>query len=298
MENKSVDSFFDEKFKEIKAKEIEDAKKRKNEKQNKKQKKKKRRVVRVLALLLIPIIGIGSYIAHKLTNKKSTPEDVVVPPAIITLDDLGMEEEIVETTENKELGETTGDIDKDKLVEKDGTIYKDKEAADKSDDIGKVVIDTKDDTLVVKPNGEVFEKEEEHIIIKEDGTKEELTEEELKDKYVYDENLDELVAKEDVNKFVKVDADYYDKFTGELVYSKGQEVLKETLEKIKKDENLTTTKPTRVNSTTTTTTAVATTTTQSGKYIDSTGNVWASFQDYEKGIENISGIYVDELGVY
>ena len=57
-------------------------------------------------------------------------------------------------------GNTTGNIDKDKLVEKDGNIYVNQDSANNSNNVGNTSIDTNNDTLVVKPDGTVEEKAE------------------------------------------------------------------------------------------------------------------------------------------
>ena len=97
----------------------------------------------------------------------------------IDINDLGVayEDPTLETGK-PEYGETTGNVNKDDIVEKDGINWKDKEAADNSDDVGKTEIDDKDGTLEVKPDGDVFEKEQDYEIkdadgnIKEEGSNE------------------------------------------------------------------------------------------------------------------------------
>lgn len=238
MENK-VNDFYETKFEEIQNEKLQNNTKKTTKKTNKRG--LKALIIASLALLLAGVTALTCFLVSR-KKKYTTNATTSMTSSIVTVDDLGMEEEFT-SSESKQYGKTTGDVDVNEIVEKDGTIWKNQEAADKSDEVGKVEIDTKNDTLVVKPNGEVHEKEEEYVIKKEDGKKETLTKKEFDDKYVYDKELDTTVVKEDANKFVELDSNYYNKTTGDLVYKKGERVLKATYEKIKKDSKLTTKKP-------------------------------------------------------
>lgn len=228
----------------------EDALKQEEIEQNKKITKQKGLIIGILILLLSGIIGITSSIFPRkkkdidktIKNSIETVDDIEIDD--ISLADLGLEEEIVDTND-KIYGKTTGNVDKKEIVEKNGVIWKNKEAADKSNQVGKVQVDDKNGTLDVKPNGEVFEKEQGYEVKDQNGTVVDSGSNSTgtPDGFKKDENTGTLVKDEDYNKFTVVDADYYDK-NGTLVYSKGEKVLKETLEKIKKDPNLTTVKPT------------------------------------------------------
>lgn len=239
---------------------LEEKQNKKLEEVNNKPEKKKNKkgiIIGIIAIILAAATGITAFILSKRNNKNNKPDPTQITTSAITLpeettlpieetmglDGLGQEYEQPTLEEEKELEKVTGDVDKDKIVVDDeGNVWVDQEAADNKDKVGQEVVDTKDDTLVVKPNGDVFVKEEENEIQKEDGTTDVMDEEEFEDEYVYDENLDSEVKKEDVNKFVEVDANYYN-LNGELVYAKGERVTKETFEKIKNDPGLTTTKP-------------------------------------------------------
>lgn len=276
MENKDIDNFLNKKLEETQNKQRQQAATKKNKKSKKK--------IAIVAIILAFLTAITSFVVSKLTRKEDKddgyekPIDTIVDTDTsfveedlddvsaliteekVTLDSLGMELEISEPEEEnkKEYGETTGEVNKEEIVnDEDGINWVDEEAESKSDEVGKTEIDDKEGTLEVESDGDVVEKDEYYEITKEDGstitgviekneTEDSKTndnnESEIPDGYEYDENLDKVVAEEDANKFVYVDADYYD-MNGELIFSKGEIVLKETFEKIKKDSNLITTKP-------------------------------------------------------
>lgn len=194
-------------------------------KKARKAKKRKKILVRVIALLLAGVTAVSCFFA--LRKKKTAPTDI--PSSItVSVDDIGVKE-----TEGV-YGETTGNINKEDLVEKNGVIWKDQAAADKANQVGKVVTDTKNDTLVVKPNGEVHEKEIGYEVKDNQGNvvASGSNETGVPEGYVYDNNVGSYVSQEDVNKFVTVDADYYD-CNGNLIFVKGETVLRETFNKIK-----------------------------------------------------------------
>ena len=217
-------------------------------------------VITAGAILATGIIHIIKRNKKNTNNNKPTYSTIDTTPTIIpenqiSIDGLGLKyESPTLPTKKPQYGNTTGDIKKEDLVEKNNTIWKDKEAANNSSNVGKTEIDDKNGTLEVKPNGDVFVKDEGYEIEKEDGTVIEgtITEEDkqngevgsngniLPPGYVHDENLDKDVVEEDANKFVYCDADYYDA-TGALIYSKGELISKEDLELAK--QSLTTTKP-------------------------------------------------------
>lgn len=282
--------------------------------QKKKNNKIKGIYIAAVALLLAGLTAIGGCVGLK--KKKDSNKNVPTEPTstvatydeteptttmeeTISLDELGTKyEQPVIEEETPEYGEVTGDVDKEEIVEKDDNLWKDQEAADKSEEVGREEIDDKDGTLEVTPNGDVYEKEDGYEIKKEDGTvitgTQGENDSELPDGYVHDDNLDKDVAEEDANKFVYVDADYYD-MNGELVFAKGDIVLKETLERIKNDPNFTTTKP-KIEETVPETQPTEPAE-DKGVYVDEVGNTWASYQDYESALTDTYGIYADENGV-
>ena len=122
MENKQINSandFFDSKFREMQDKKISDAKLAQAKKEEKEEKNRKNLIrwgIAGLSVLLAGLIALTSFVLSR-KNKKSKPEDLVIPPAIVSVEDLGMEEEFPKKEENKQFGNTTGEIDKDKLVD-------------------------------------------------------------------------------------------------------------------------------------------------------------------------------------
>ena len=228
---------------------------------NLKKSKKKRKglVTAIIALILAVSATITAIFWSKKKENNKVPTEpttsVFLPDEEVSLEDLGIKVENPTLEDVKtQFGEVTGEVDKEQIVEKNETLWKDEEAANNSSNVGKVEIDDNNGTLEVKPNGDVFTKDEGYEIEKEDGTVVEgtITEEDkqngaigstetvLPDGYVHDENLGKDVVEEDVNKFVYCDSDYYDS-TGELIYSKGELISKEDLEMAK--QLLTTTKP-------------------------------------------------------
>lgn len=221
-----------------------------------------------ISLLVAAVTAVTSFVATK--KNKNIP--VATATAIVeeqdtninelsghSLDDLGAE--LAEETTKSEYANVTGDVVIENVVENNGTLYVDEEAANNAENIGQEIIDDQNGTLEVTPNGDVYVEDEGYEILDQSGNIIDSGDnnEDIKDDYVYDENLDLTVKEEDVNKFVYVDTNYYDMY-GNLIYSKGEVVLKETLEKIKNDPTLTTVK--NVNSITTTEQVIETTTEQ------------------------------------
>lgn len=216
--------------------------------------KRKRILTRVIAVILAGTLITG--IIHIFKRFKNNPKDngptqstidptyTINPEDEIDINDLGVvyDDPTLET-EKLEYGNTTGDINKEDLVEKDDTIWKDEEAADNSSNVGKEEVDDKGGNLEVKPNGDVHEKEDGYEVVDGEGNvKEEGSNENgIPEGYAWDDVLGKYVKEEDVGKYVYVDATYYDE-NGNVVFEKGDIVTKETLEMIKK--TFTTTKPT------------------------------------------------------
>ena len=222
--SKELEKLLEEKVEEVQEKQNEE-KNVNTRKKARKTKKRKKILVRVIALILAGVTAVSCFFALK--KKKDDTKDI--PNSItVSVDDIGVEE--IEGV----YGETTGNINKEDLVEKNGVIWKDQAAADKSNQVGKVVTDTKNDTLVVKPNGEVHEKEIGYEVKDNVGNvvASGSNETGVPEGYVYDNNVGSYVAQEDANKFVTVDADYYD-YNGDIIFIKGETVLKETFNKIK-----------------------------------------------------------------
>ena len=229
--SQEFEKLLDEKVEEVQQKQKENTVKN-TRKKTRKSKKRKKTLVRIIALLLAGATAVSCFFAFR--KKKTETKDI--PNSIaVSVDDIGVKEP------DSIYGETTGNINKEDLVEKNGVIWKDQAAADKSNQVGKVVTDTKNNTLVVKSNGEVHEKEIGYEVKDNQGNvvASGSNETGIPEGYAYDNNLESYVEKEDVNKFVTVDADYYD-YNGELIFVKGETVSRETFNKI---QNQLTTNP-------------------------------------------------------
>lgn len=218
----------------------------------------------ILALLLALVITIVGYFIHK-TNKKQNNNSYEKPKDSVSEtssndNELSLEDKVSfdkighmvdffnpEKNDKKEFGEIIeGAFVVDQIViDDEDTNWIDEEAFENKDKVGNEEFNNQDNTLEKDEDGDIVEKEENFEIKDKNGNEVSTGSNESgkPDDYVYDEELDKEVTKEDVNKFVYVDANYYDKNTGELLYQKGETILKETFEKIKNDSNLTITKP-------------------------------------------------------
>lgn len=241
MENK-VDNFLDKKLEEIQNKKYAENQVKieaQKEKQEKNKKKRKGIIRATLSLALAGLIAVGCYFGFRKKNNNSN-----LKPSITTVDDLGVDEKI-DDNNSKLFGETTGNIDKDKLVEKDGTIYKDKDAADKSNKVGDKKPDLQGGKLKIDNDGDVVEKKPGYELKDEDGDVIDKgeTDDGIPKGYAYDPVVGKIVKEDQVGKFVYADNNYYSKIDGRQLCKKGDVVLKSTLEKWKKDPNVTTVKP-------------------------------------------------------
>ena len=222
---------------------------------NNKKKNKKGLIKSLVALCLAGVTLVGSYFLIKSGKRTNTPNDkdaLAIEETLeetmestIDLDKLGKEEKDLE--DNKEFSNPTNGIDPNKIVkDEDGTLWVDQDALNNKGNIGKTEIDTKGGTLKVDPSTDKVVTGDQGFEIKDpngntvsSGTNPTGT----PDGYVQDSGTGTTVKEDDKDKFAVVDADYYEVKTGKLVYKKGEKVLKTTLEAIKNDPNLTTTKP-------------------------------------------------------
>lgn len=245
MSNK-VDNFLDKKLEEIQNKRFEENQakiKAKNAKKEKNKKKRKGIIKSALALVLAGLIAVGCHFGFKKKNNNNNAN--LNKPSIVTVDDLGVEEEFTSSDESKSYGDTTGNIDKDKLVGKDNVVYKDKEAADKSDKVGDKKTDLQGGKLEIDKDGNVVEKNPGYEIKDDKGntTEKGETDNGIPKGYVFDPVLNKIVKENELGKFVYADSDYYSKIDGTQICKKGDVVLKTSLENWKKDSNITTIKP-------------------------------------------------------
>lgn len=189
-------------------------------KKTKTKKSKKGLVAAILALIMAGIVAVSCFIGFrkKNNNKENSNPTTTTTTTTVSVDDLGMEEDLPKVENNdKVFGDTTGDIKKEDLVvDKDGTIWKDKAASDKKGDVGKVEIDDKKGQLEIKDDGKVTEKTTGYEVKDETG---------------------KTVAKgdneEDLLKgYIELDKNYYFK-DGTIAYKKGALVNKEQFDKVK-----------------------------------------------------------------
>ncbi len=232
-----VEKYLEEKLAEEQNKKLELSK----EKETKQKKSRKGLIVAIVALILAAAAAITCAIGLK---KKKNNTDEVVPETSITVgvDDLGKEEEIIEEVVNNQYGEVTGDLKKEELVEKDEVIWKDQEAADKSEEVGKVETDLQDGSLEVDNEKDVVETTPSYEVKDEAGkvVEEGKNETGIPEGYAFDEVLNKIVPVEEVGKYVCIDTDYYTS-DGLALFQKGDIVLKETFTRMQ--EQLTTVKP-------------------------------------------------------
>jgi len=208
----------------------------KNENKANKQKKNKKSLILVIvaavaAGVIVLTSGIIAFVRH--FSKKQNPTGNSNTSSISMLADIGDELEFPEEPKPK-YGETTGKVDVNKIVEKNGKIYVDQESANKSDKVGTSSVDTKGDTLKVESDGTVKEKTDGYEIkdketgsviqsgnVSSDGSIDGFEKnEELGGTYEEKDNTDDLV---------RADSNYYNE-EGTCVIRKGDLLSKETLE--------------------------------------------------------------------
>ena len=239
MENKNfnVDEFFTQKLEQGKEEDLPVNNKQKNN--------KKGIIIAAIAGVMAAVTVLTAALwpkKNKGTNNEPT-KPAIIQEDPVKVGDLGLTyEDTTNNENNSQYGNTTGDINKDELVEKDGTIWKDKEAADNSDKVGKTEIDDQDGKYEVKPDGTVQDKDTGYEVKDDEGNvkQEGSNEDGIPAGYAWDEVLGKLVPESEVGKYVYADADYYNN-QGSLIIAKGDIVLRERLEEIKKTH--TTTKP-------------------------------------------------------
>lgn len=170
--------------------------------------------MRLTSIALLTTIGLTaiftSSCSKKNKNELSSNNPTSISLSTFSLDDLGTE--LSPITENKLYGKTTGNVDKNKIVkDKNGTIWANKEALEKSSNIGKTIIDDKNGTLEQKEDGKVYQKEE-YSVSHEDGTISNGTIDDntkytpdgvpIPDGYAWDPNRKEIVKEDEVGKYI------------------------------------------------------------------------------------------------
>lgn len=237
-------------------------------------------------------MGVGKKKYQQVASEDLANDNEIVSELdTLSMDDLGIE--LAFTDENKEYGETTGNVDINTIVEdSNGTVWANPEAASKADTVGKVVTDTKNDTLKVTNDGKVVEKQEGYEIKDSNGNTVSSGEGSVPPGYSWDSKRNEYVPTSEVGKYVYSDTNFYSQ-DGTLIISKGDLVAVETYNRAKKE--LLTTKPANNNQSNNNQSNNTQKPTQKpdGTYKDSLGNVWASKSDYDKGLEDSTGVYME-----
>lgn len=191
-------------------------------------KKNKRLLITMIVAGILATTASISGVVNFLTNRKKNQNVNLDKPktSISTFDlsDLGNELNIIEETKPIYIV-LDENINVDELVEKNDKVYIDQESADKSDTVGNVVIDTKEDTLIVKPDGTVTEKEEGYKIKDETGEVIESGEGKLPEGYVETEEEGKYLPEG----YVYSDATYYNE-EGIAILIEGSAVSKADLE--------------------------------------------------------------------
>ena len=229
--------------------------------------KSKKFVISAVALTAAGVIVVTSGIAgivRLFKNKKNNEVPKTPDNSIVQIDDMGTELEFPKEDNTSKFGNTTGNINVDEIVEKNGKLYVNKDSADKSDKKGTSSFDNKNNTLI-EEDGKIKEKTEGIEIIDKNGNvivKDDLDKNGIPDGYAWDSVLKKYVLEEEVGKYVYADATYYFE-DGSIALNKGEVVAKETLEKAKK--YLTTTKKTSSSSNTNTSSTTTSSTDTSSK---------------------------------
>lgn len=189
-----------------KAKPAKKMKKAKIKKEKKQWSKKvKAIIISSVAVLSAAVIGTTAFLANHFGNKKKK-YDTNSKNETYSISDLGLEEEITSSEDSIYIDATNG-IDTKQIVSKNGKLYVNSKAAEKSSEVGKSVIDTKGGTLEVKSNGKVYEKNNsEYQVVDKNGN---VTSSGTKDStgapngYVYDSVIGGYVKPEEAGKYVR-----------------------------------------------------------------------------------------------
>lgn len=142
---------------------------KKNESGRKCNKISKSGIIKAAVAIFLSVVTLGSSCAKKNNNndKDSNKEDIVysqdsnqeVDKNNVTIDGLGLELEIPSKENlNLEYGNASGNIDKNEIVENNGSIWVNQAASLNSSEVGKEILDTKDGSLETGSNGNVYDK--------------------------------------------------------------------------------------------------------------------------------------------
>ena len=246
-------------------------------------------IATAMFLALSPLMYYFGKKKNNDNNKNVTKTESTTDISTLDLTDLGDELAFKDEKEQKkdQYGNTTGKADLDKIVEKNGKIYVDQNSANRTNEVGKTTTDTKDNTLVVKPDGTVVEKNEGYEIKDESGN-------------VIDSgnNVEDMV-----NNFITLDRDYYDK-DGSIAFRKGEQVDKDEFNNLK--HLLITDLNDAIDVEEETVTKSEQTTTPSpnpdssninGTYKDTYGNIWINYEAYVNGMLDMDNVYTEADGI-
>lgn len=209
--NETLDDYLNREFAKegLVSKKAKPAKKMKKAKIKKEKKQWSKKVKALLissvAVLSAAVIGTTAFLANHFGNKKKK-YDTNSKNETYSISDLGLEEEITSSEDSIYIDATNG-IDAKQIVSKNGKLYVNSKAAEKSSEVGKSVIDTKGGTLEVKSNGKVYEKNNsEYQVVDKNGN---VTSSGTKDStgapngYVYDSVIGGYVKPEEAGKYVR-----------------------------------------------------------------------------------------------
>lgn len=209
--NETLDDYLNREFAKegLVSKKAKPAKKMKKAKIKKEKKQWSKKVKALLissvAVLGAAVIGTTAFLANHFGNKKKK-YDTNSKNETYSISDLGLEEEITSSEDSIYIDATNG-IDTKQIVSKNGKLYVNSKAAEKSSEVGKSVIDTKGGTLEVKSNGKVYEKNNsEYQVVDKNGN---VTSSGTKDStgapngYVYDSVIGGYVKPEEAGKYVR-----------------------------------------------------------------------------------------------
>ena len=249
-------------------------------------------IVAAMMLAFTSMIPLGLLNKKKNNNNKNIPgTESTTNISTLDLNDLGNELDFKNEDEQKkdQYANPTGNADINKIVEKNGKVYVDQDSANKSGEVGKTTTDTKNDTLVEKPDGTVVEKNEGYEIKDENGN-------------VIDSgnNVEDMT-----DNYITLDKDYYYK-DGSIAFKKGDQVDKDEFNSLKhllitnledaidaEEETVVKTEETVTPSSTPNTG----TTNLDGTYTDVYGNIWISYEDYVNGMLDMDGVYTQADGI-
>lgn len=171
-------------------------------------------------------------------NTSSSTEEKVDELGTNSLDKLGTELEMpTEETSKQEIGEVTGEVNPDKIVEdSNGELWATPEAEQNKDKVGTTVIDDQGGKLEETPDGTVVEKTPGYEIKDEDGK---VVDEgnldnsnQIPDGWEYDSEIDKYIPEDEVGKYVKDDE-------GNIWLKSDYEAYLKELEKEQNGENIT-----------------------------------------------------------